>query len=187
MGGKHGDVVRKHDAGWQEGVPVSEQATVRLRPPANQLDGRAIGWWRVQLLALSAVPVVVLVVLGIVLPKATLWLLLPAVLLAVLGAVAVVLLPRWWYRLHRWEVTDSAVYARSGYFTQQWRIAPMSRIQTVDTQRGPLEQVFGLATVTVTTASAKGAIAVEGLDAELAADLAQRLTRVTQATPGDAT
>jgi membrane protein YdbS with pleckstrin-like domain len=46
-------------------------------------------------------------------------------------------LPRWWYRLHRWEVTDAAVHTRSGYFWQEWRVAPMSRIQTVDTQRGP--------------------------------------------------
>jgi uncharacterized protein len=63
----------------------------------------------------------------------------------------------------------------------------MSRIQTVDTQRGPLEQRFGLATVTVTTASAKGAIKIEGLDHATAEELAERLTATTQATPGDAT
>ncbi len=79
------------------------------------------------------------------------------------------------------------MYVRTGYFWQEWRIAPMSRIQTVDTVRGPLEQVFRLATVTVTTASAKGAITIAGLDHEVAADLARRLTRIAQATPGDAT
>lgn len=63
----------------------------------------------------------------------------------------------------------------------------MSRIQTVDTVRGPLEQLFGLATLTVTTASAKGALKIEGLGHETAADLAERLTRITQDTPGDAT
>jgi membrane protein YdbS with pleckstrin-like domain len=63
----------------------------------------------------------------------------------------------------------------------------MSRIQTVDTVRGPLEQLYRLATVTVTTASAKGEVRIEGLDHEAAAELADRLTRITQATPGDAT
>ena len=53
--------------------------------------------------------------------------------------------------------------------------------------RGPLEQPFGLATVTVTTASAKGAIQIEGLRHEAAAELVERLTRITQETPGDAT
>jgi membrane protein YdbS with pleckstrin-like domain len=89
--------------------------------------------------------------------------------------------------VHRWEVTDEAVYVRTGALWQEWRIAPMSRIQTVDTVRGPLEQAFRLATVTVTTASAKGAVRIEGLDHEVAAELAQRLTRITGATPGDAT
>lgn len=109
------------------------------------------------------------------------------VAVAVAGVAAAVLLPAWWYRVHRWEVTESAVYTRSGYFWQEWRIAPMSRIQTVDTVRGPLQQVFGLATVTVTTASAKGAVQIKGLDAGQASELAESLTQTTQATPGDAT
>ena len=82
---------------------------------------------------------------------------------------------------------DDAVYTRTGLLWREWRVAPMSRTQTVDTQRGPLEQVFGLATVTVTTASAKGAVTIPGLDHELASDVVEQLTRTTQATPGDAT
>jgi membrane protein YdbS with pleckstrin-like domain len=63
----------------------------------------------------------------------------------------------------------------------------MSRIQTVDTERGPLQQLFGLATVTVTTASAAGALRLAGLDHAVADDLVEQLTETTQATPGDAT
>ncbi|AXB48037.1 PH domain-containing protein [Amycolatopsis albispora] len=161
--------------------------TVRLRPPSNELNPRVIGWWRAQSALLFGVPVAVLVVLGLLLPGARFWLLLPAVVLVVAGLPFVVLMPLWWYRVHRWEVTDTAVYVRTGFFWQEWRVAPMSRIQTVDTVRGPLEQGFKLATVTVTTASSKGPIKIAGLDHELAADLAQQLTETTQATPGDAT
>ncbi|NEE19248.1 PH domain-containing protein, partial [Streptomyces sp. SID7499] len=64
------------------------------------------------------------------------WLLLPAAVLAAAGTAAAVLLPLWWFRTHRWEITEDAVYVRTGYFRQEWRIAPMSRIQTVDTVRG---------------------------------------------------
>ena len=160
---------------------------LRLRPPRHPVDPRAIAWWRATLALLLATPVAVLGVLGLLIPPARFWLLLPAAVLVLVGAPLVVTLPRWWFRLHRWEVTDAAVYTRSGYFWQEWRVAPMSRIQTVDTRRGPLEQRFGLATVTVTTASAKGALKIEGLDHGVAADLAERLTAVTQATPGDAT
>ncbi|MEV3991702.1 PH domain-containing protein [Streptomyces sp. NPDC049837] len=160
---------------------------VRLRPPNNTLNERAVGWWRTQWLLLTGAPVVVLAVLGALIEPARFWLWLPAGALAVTGLACTAFFPRWWFRVHRWEVTDDAVYVRTGAFWQEWRIAPMSRIQTVDTVRGPLEQAFRLATVTVTTASAKGAIRIEGLDHELAAELAERLTRITQATPGDAT
>jgi uncharacterized protein len=164
-----------------------EEEGVRLRPPNSTLNERVVGWWRVQLLLTTAIPVAVLAVLGLLIEPARLWLLTPAVVLAVLGLACTLFLPNWWFRVHRWEVTDEAVYVRTGALWQEWRIAPMSRIQTVDTMRGPLEQAFRLATVIVTTASSKGAIKIEGLDHELAAELAEQLTRITQATPGDAT
>ncbi|MFC8171671.1 PH domain-containing protein [Streptomyces sp. NPDC057242] len=160
---------------------------VRLRPPRNAVDGRAATWWRVQLLATTAAPVAVLAVLGALIGPARSWLLVTAGAVAAVGLACTAFLPAWWFRVHRWEVTDEAVYVRTGALWQEWRIAPMSRIQTVDTSRGPLEQYFRLATVTVTTASSEGAIRIAGLDHELAADLAERLTAVTQATPGDAT
>lgn len=160
---------------------------LRLRPPRNPVDPRAVGWWRTTLALVFGTPVAVLAVLGFLITPARFWLLLPAAIIVLIGAPLTLALPRWWYGLHRWEVTDAAAYTRSGYFWQEWRVAPMSRIQTVDTQRGPLQQRFGLATVTVTTASAKGALKIEGLDHEVAADLAERLTTTTQATRGDAT
>ncbi|MFE3404323.1 PH domain-containing protein [Streptomyces anulatus] len=168
-------------------MPQGEGTAVALRPPRNTLNERAVGWWRAQWLLLTAVPVVPLAVLGALIEPARFWLLLPAAVLAAAGTAAAVLLPLWWFRTHRWEITEDAVYVRTGYFRQEWRIAPMSRIQTVDTVRGPLEQLFRLATVTVTTASAKGAVRIAGLDHEVAADLARRLTRITRDTPGDAT
>ncbi|KPC81739.1 MULTISPECIES: PH domain-containing protein [Streptomyces] len=163
------------------------EGTIRLRPPRNTLDPRAVGWWRAQWLLLTAAPVAVLGILGALIAPARLWLLTPAAVLAGAGLLCAVLFPLWWFRTHRWEVTDEAVYVSTGVLLREWRIAPMSRIQTVDTVRGPLEQLFGLATVTVTTASAKGAVRIEGLTHEVAAGLVERLTRITQDTPGDAT
>ncbi|MER5961722.1 PH domain-containing protein [Streptomyces sp. NPDC002057] len=161
--------------------------TVRLRPPRNAVDERAVTWWRTRLLVTTALPVVVLGVLGAFIGPARFWLLTAAGAVAAVGLACTAFFPAWWFRVHRWEVTEDAVYVRTGALWQEWRIAPMSRIQTVDTSRGPLEQLFRLATVTVTTASSKGAIRIEGLDHEVAADLAERLTAITQDTPGDAT
>lgn len=158
-----------------------------LRPPQHQFDPRVLPWWRVQCLIATAVPVVPLAVLGLLIAPARAWLLLPAAAILVFGVAASLAMPVWWHRVHRWEVTDTAVYTLTGYFWRTWRIAPMSRIQTVDTTQGPLQRSFGLSTVVVTTASSAGAVKLEGLDQDQATALAERLTELTDATPGDAT
>lgn len=160
---------------------------VRLRPPRNQVERRAVGYWLANELMWTAVPVVVLAVLAVVITPAAPWLLLAICLVAVIGLPYGLVVPFWRYRVHRWEVTEDAVYTRTGWLWQEWRIAPMSRIQTVDTARGPLEQLFRLSSVTVTTASAAGPLKIQGLDHERAAALVERLTETAQANRGDAT
>jgi membrane protein YdbS with pleckstrin-like domain len=106
---------------------------------------------------------------------------------AVVAAAHATVMPQWRYRVHRWEVAPEAVYTRAGWLHQESRIAPISRIQTVDSERGPLEQLFGLANVTVTTASAAGPLEIHGLDRATAQRLVDDLTTAAQATRGDAT
>ena len=160
---------------------------LRLRPPHNRVSRRAISWWITQELLGVLIPALILAVLAIAIVPARFWLLLIMIIILVLGIPYALAVPLWRYAVHRWETTDDAVYTRTGWLWQEWRVAPMSRIQTVDTERGPLEQLFRLSSVTVTTASAAGPIKIVGLDHELAADLVQRLTRTTQAAAWDAT
>ncbi|WP_054816335.1 PH domain-containing protein [Nocardia arizonensis] len=105
----------------------------------------------------------------------------------VLGIFNVVAVPLWRYAVHRWEVTDEAVYTRVGWFNQESRVAPISRLQTVDTERGPLERLLGLSTVTVTTASSAGAVRIEALDLSVAEQTVTRLTEIAALHRGDAT
>jgi membrane protein YdbS with pleckstrin-like domain len=105
--------------------------------------------------------------------------------LVLVAYVAVV--PSWRYAVHRWEVTDTAVYTQTGWWTRERRIAPMSRIQTVDHVEGAIARLFGLATVTVTTASAAGALEISGLDKDVARRLVDDLTLKADAVEGDAT
>jgi uncharacterized protein len=156
-----------------------------LRPPAHQVHPRAVRWW--QLRALGTLVVLAAGQTLVALPVA------PDLLPYSLGATVVVVaayalvVPPLLYRIHRWEVTAEAVYTLSGWLVREWRIAPISRVQTVDTERGPLQQLLGLANVTVTTASSRGAVRIRGLGADAAAELARTLTETTQASPGDAT
>ena len=158
-----------------------------LRAPAHRVSPRARRWWALQSVIGTAVLLVPQVVVAVVLPGFASTLLLTGAATLVLGVAHVLVVPRWRYALHRWEVTDDAVHTLSGWLRLEWRIAPISRIQTVDTDRGPLQRMLGLSSVTVTTASASGALRIDGLEAGQADTLAHRLTRVAEAAGGDAT
>lgn len=159
--------------------------SVRLRPPAHRVSGRARWWW-----ALHALITVCVLVAGIV------WLLvatgrrLPWWAWAVLGACGaayVVTMPLARYALHRWETSELSFYTQSGFLTRERRIAPFSRVQTVDYNQGAIARLFRLATVRVTTASAAGHLAVSGLDRAVAEQLVEDLLRRTEAERSDAT
>jgi membrane protein YdbS with pleckstrin-like domain len=162
---------------------------LRLRDPANLVSSRAISFWTVRAgigwLALGALQVVILIFTDTSSHRSVNEIVLAVTVLV--AAVHLSVMPRWRYRVHRWELTGTACYAQSGWITRQRRIAPLSRIQTVDSERGPLEQLFSLANVTVTTASAAGPIKIRGLDAGVADRLVDELTTITSASTGDAT
>lgn len=166
---------------------MTEASGTRLRPPAHRVSRRAITWWTFQALLLWLGLLVPATLAVLAVPGVPGWARTVLVAVAILAVAHVLVMPRWRYQVHRWEATGSAVYTQAGWLNQEWRVAPMSRIQTVDTERGPLQQLLGLSTVTVTTASAAGPLHVAGLDADVASRLVEQLTATTQATPGDAT
>jgi membrane protein YdbS with pleckstrin-like domain len=102
-------------------------------------------------------------------------------------AANLLFMPTYRYFVHRWETTDEAVYSLSGWITREWRIVPVSRIQSIDTVQGPIEQLLGLSTIKVTTASHEGHVKIEGLETPIAEEAVRRLNEIAQATPGDAT
>jgi membrane protein YdbS with pleckstrin-like domain len=157
-----------------------------LRDPAHRVSRRALGSWTVRAAADGLVVLAVEAGIAIGTGPGTAW--LAAILVTLAGAAAyAVIMPQWRYRVHRWEVTDTAVYTRTGWFSVHWRIAPISRIQTIDSHRWFGERLFGLANVTATTASAAGPVTIRGLDRATADRLLDQLTAATAAVPGDAT
>ncbi|WP_236796517.1 PH domain-containing protein [Amycolatopsis sp. GM8] len=157
-----------------------------LRPPANRVNRRAVLFWTTRAALGWLVPLIA-ELLWLVLGDGGTPLTTALVITAVIAIAHLLVMPQWRYRVHRWETTDQVVYTQSGWFNQERRIAPVSRIQTVDTERGPLERMFGLANLTVTTASARGPVHIHGLDLDTAQRLAADLATRTQATVGDAT
>jgi membrane protein YdbS with pleckstrin-like domain len=165
----------------------TEEAAI-LRAPANLVSRRAVTLWTVEAL----VPVVGLLVAQVVWwfvdddpGRAAHWLVGAGWL--VVSAAYVVVMPRWRWRVHRWEATGRAIYTQTGWVRQERRIAPMSRVQTVDLERGPIAQLLGLASVTVTTASAAGPLRIHALDLPVATELVETLSAAAVLEKGDAT
>jgi uncharacterized protein len=166
--------------------------TVPLRAPAHRVHRAAVWLWAVQGLAFWLILAAVVITLSIVLPDdlpagvsvplaIARWLVVPLTLLGV------VVEPLWRYRVHRWEVTADAVYTLEGWLSRTWRIVPISRIQTVDTTRGPLQQLLGLASISVRTASHAGSTSIQQLSAPVAESVAHDLALRANAVHDEAT
>lgn len=167
--------------------PPAASAARALKEPAHGVERRAIYWWMLQSLAFWVPVIVIAVVVGLIFEVMRPYAAGAVVLSVILLVIGVLVEPFWRFRVHRWEATAQAVYARSGWLVREWRAAPLSRVQTVDATQGPIEQALGLSTLKVTTASASGAVEIGGLSKDTADRVASDLAAVTEQTPGDAT
>jgi membrane protein YdbS with pleckstrin-like domain len=111
---------------------------------------------------------------------------LPALVIAA-GVFMTAVAPVWRYRVHRWEVNADVVYTRTGWFSREWLLVPVSRIQTVDTEQGWVERMLGLATIEINTASHAGSSEVAGLPVDVATRLAEDLAHRAHDLRDDAT
>ena len=173
---------------------ASPDTAVALREPAHQVSPRAVTYWRVSALIGAVVEwIAVIAVYFFALPSIfeeparPLWTTALLVVSLVAPLVHVLVMPQVRYRIHRWEVTPTAIHTRSGWLSIDSRVAPLSRVQTVDSTQGALMRLFKLASLTVTTASAAGPITIDCLDREVARRLVHELTEITGASEGDAT
>jgi membrane protein YdbS with pleckstrin-like domain len=79
------------------------------------------------------------------------------------------------------------VYTLTGWLTRTWTLVPVSRIQTVDVTRSVVQQVFGLASVAVLTASSRGTVRIPHLEADVARRVADDLARRAEMVRDEAT
>lgn len=165
----------------------TDSPTAGLRVPLHQVSPRAVTYWRTLNVLTTLIVAVVLAFVWFVWSEGSTVVGVLSVGVLVVAMASVVVEPAFKFRVHRWEVDDLAVYTRSGWVNVTTRIAPLSRVQTVEFSQNALMRLFNLASLQVTTASAEGAITIEGLDADLAKDLVARLTAITGADHGDAT
>ena len=142
--------------------------------PARRLSPTARWLWRAQGLIAAGVALAVSAAMRSEGPGGSLWLLLPVAVFAV-GVVAI---PELRWSRWRYEVRDEEIDLRHGTVTITRTLIPMLRVQHVDTTRGPLDQLLGLATVVVHTAA--GRTTIPALDNEYAGRLRDQIATLAR-------
>lgn len=182
------------DTDRSQSTPDAPPYTTQSQPrqPQWRVARSAIGLWTVEaIIGAFFILIPAAAASWLISDAAPRWLVLASDILpwVLLGFVVVeiLVLPRYKYAVHRWEVTPDGVYTLTGWLSRTWILVPISRIQTVDVARGPLQRMFGLASVSVRTASAQGTVQINQLDAYTAAQVADDLSKRANLYDDDAT
>jgi membrane protein YdbS with pleckstrin-like domain len=150
--------------------------------PAERLDPRAKTLWRITgslgALPLLAVGAFVGWVSLRVVEVPLLLGILPLLAALVLFVVLAVVIPDLRWRRWRYEIREDEVDLQRGIVWVSRTLVPLARIQHVDTQSGPLQRRFGLATVVFYTAA--GANRIPELSAPVAAEVRDRIAELTR-------
>jgi membrane protein YdbS with pleckstrin-like domain len=155
---------------------------LHLHPPREHLDPRARTMWYVSESIQAAIWIVITVAVAWVLTRFTdlpdWWMLLAAGVLIAVNLASAAVGPAWRYRYWRYEIRDDEVDLQHGFVVKTRRLVPMSRIQHVDTRRGPLQQRFGLSSVVFFTAA--GSMEIPALSQEVAAGVRNRIAELAK-------
>ncbi|MDR9411722.1 MAG: PH domain-containing protein [Haloquadratum sp.] len=90
------------------------------------------------------------------------------------------------YRRWRYRLEADGLTLTHGVLTHVQTVVPYTRIQHVDTQRGPLDRLLGLGAVVVYTAGTRGAdVSIPGLASEEADRMRERLRDASARTAGE--
>ncbi len=151
---------------------------MRALPP-NKLNPKIKNVWRINDLIWIVAAYVVCVALFLIIANAIpqeswhQWVIIgETIAFIVLAIVFAVILPPIRYARWRYEVTPEFLDIAKGIIWKKRYIIPFIRVQNTDTRQGPLMRVFGLSSVTVSTAA--GAHEIPGLDTASAAELRDR-------------
>ena len=90
----------------------------------------------------------------------------------IIGLVVVIMAPDRIYRRLRYRLTDRVLQVLRGWFFHADTVVPLVRVQHLDVTRGPLDKLFGTATLIVHTAGTHNSIVtLPGLAPDRAADM----------------
>lgn len=165
-------------AGWPTpGADSAFEEGERLPEPRLQLDPRARTLWLISELIQTVIWTAIIGAVAFAsirfLDRDWMWPTLIAVAIVAPSLAWAFIGPAIRYRQWRYEIREDEVDLQHGVVVKTRQLIPMSRIQHVDTRRGPLQQRFGLASVVFFTAA--GSMEIPALSHDDAQDVRNRI------------
>lgn len=156
--------------------------------PANQLDSRIKSVWRINdalwitlAFLCCATPLAALVFCGVAFAWALPMLVVVVIVYVLMLLVWLAILPPIRFMRWRYELSDDYLDISKGIIWRKRYIVPFVRVQNTDTQQGPIMRLFGLASVSVSTAASNHEIPGLSVDAaDVLRDKAAELARLAK-------
>jgi membrane protein YdbS with pleckstrin-like domain len=154
-----------------------DDAVAPLPEPTERLPRGALSYWRLELVAQAGGALIAVIVLTSAVGGGTWgWLAVLAVL--AVGGAAIALVPPLRHRRWRYAVRDEEIDIRHGTFVVRRTLVPIRRVQHVETESGPVKEIFKLSSVAFFTAAGKTEIpALNTTQAELVRARVAQLAR----------
>ena len=86
--------------------------------------------------------------------------------------------PYFRYNRYRYSINEECIDIREGYLFVKRNIVPIERLHKLEISKGPIDQIFHVAKVTVTTAG--GDVTLRFLEEEIAENLQKRINEIVK-------
>lgn len=156
----------------------------------KRVDPKAKNVMRVSSSIGSGILLIICIVAAIVLVTsetvARFILIIPAVI-AIIALVDIIVVPEIRYRRYKYYLDDEMLVVEEGLWFIKRSIAPIERIHQIEVQRGPVDRMFNMGNVIVTTAGGvvKIAFLEDSVADEIAARLNARINSIVKAQRGE--
>ena len=141
----------------QHALQMNTPAATVYPVPSEKLDPRSRRVWLIGDLigavVTTAITAVVAYLLNLWLEFGMAWMIGVPLALAIILMAWAFIRPEIEFRQWRFEIREDEVDLLHGVITRTRQVVPMSRIQHVDTERGPIQRRYGLSTVKFFTAA----------------------------------
>ena len=108
----------------------------------------------------------------------------PSIAVPLLALLVVLVIPRRIYRRLRYRLTDHMLQSVHGWMFHTDTLVPLMRVQHLDVTRGPLDKLFGTASLVVHTAGTHNSVVtVRGLAPDSAAEMRDIIRQHVRADP----